>query len=250
MGTRIVQLVHDEPDLAVTAALEYPKHPKLGADVGELCGLGKLGVALSAELLAPVEVVIDFSMPAGALSITQQCLRRQIPLVVATTGLSKSERAEIVEAAQEIPLLMAPNMSLAVNLLMKLVSEAATALRDADADIEILERHHRFKKDAPSGTALEFARVITRAAGEKRLVHGREGLVGERPRDEIGLHAIRVSDNVGEHTILFSLMGETLEFTHRAHSRDCYARGAVRAAKYLITQKPGLYDMADVLGLR
>jgi 4-hydroxy-tetrahydrodipicolinate reductase len=249
MGTRIVELVHDDPELAVTAALEYPKHPRLGADIGELCGLGKLGVAVASDLLAPVEVIIDFSTPAGSLSIMHQCLLRQIPLVVATTGLSQSERAEIEEAAQEIPLLIAPNMSLAVILLMKLVGEAAAKLKDADADIEVLERHHRFKKDAPSGTALEFARVITRAAGEKRFVHGRQGLVGERPRDEIGIHAIRVSDNVGEHTIIFSLMGETLEFTHRAHSRDCYARGAVRAAKYLITKKPGLYTMADVLGL-
>jgi 4-hydroxy-tetrahydrodipicolinate reductase len=250
MGTRIAQLVHEDPELAIAAAIEYPNHPKLGADVGEFCGIGKLGVPVTSELLAPVEVVIDFSTPSASLGITRQCLRRQIPIVVATTGLSKSEQAEIFEAAQEIPLLMAPNMSLAVNLLMKLVAEAAATLRDADADIEILERHHRFKKDAPSGTALEFARVITRAAGDKRLVHGREGLVGERPRQEIGVHAIRVSDNVGEHTIVFSLMGETIEFTHRAHSRDCYARGAVRAAKYLITQKPGLYDMSDVLGLR
>jgi 4-hydroxy-tetrahydrodipicolinate reductase len=222
----------------------------MGADIGEFCGFGKLGVSVVAELLAPVEVVIDFSTPAGALSITQECLRRQIPLVVATTGLSKSERSEIEEAAQDIPLLMAPNMSVAVTLLMKLVSEAAAKLKDADVDIEVLERHHRFKKDAPSGTALEFARVISRAGGDKRIVHGREGLVGERPRDEIGIHAIRVSDNVGEHTIVFGLMGETLEFTHRAHSRDCYARGAVRAAKYLITQKPGLYNMSDVLGLQ
>jgi 4-hydroxy-tetrahydrodipicolinate reductase len=250
MGTRIVQLVYEDPELTVAAALEYPKHPRLGADVGELCGLGKLGVSVATELIAPVEVVIDFSSPAGSISVTQQCLRRQIPLVVATTGLSKAERAEIEEAGQDIPLLIAPNMSVAVNLLMKLVAEAAGTLKDADADVEVLERHHRFKKDAPSGTALEFARVITRAAGEKRFVHGREGLVGERPRDEIGIHAIRVSDNVGEHTIIFSLMGETLEFTHRAHSRDCYARGAVRAAKYLITQKPGLYNMADVLGFR
>jgi 4-hydroxy-tetrahydrodipicolinate reductase len=248
MGTRIVQLVHEDTELALTAALEFPSHPKLGADAGEACGIGRIGVPLGSELLAQVDVLIDFSTPAGAVSAVQQCLRRQIPLVVATTGMSKAERAEIEEAGQEIPLLVAANMSLAVNLLMKLVGEAAAALKDADADIEILERHHRFKKDAPSGTALEFARVITRAAGEKRLRHGREGLVGERPRDEIGIHAIRVSDNVGEHTIVLSLLGETLEFTHRAHSRDCYARGAIRAAKFLVAQKPGLYTMADVLG--
>ncbi len=249
MGTRIVQLVHEDPELSVATALEFEKHPKVGGDVGELCGLGRLGVPLASELLQSVDIVIDFSTPAGALNITEQCLRRQIPLVVATTGLSKTERAEVEEASQDIPLLVAANMSLAVNLLMKLVGEAAAVLKNSDADVEILERHHRFKKDAPSGTALEFARAITRAAGDKRLVHGREGLVGERPRDEIGIHAIRVSDNVGEHTIIFSLMGETIEFTHRAHSRDCYARGAVRAAKYVVTQKPGLYSMADVLGL-
>ena len=248
MGNRIVQLVHEDSELVVATALEFAKHPKLGSDVGELCGLGLLGVPLASELLQAVDVVIDFSTPAGALSITEQCLRRQIPLVVATTGLSKAERAEIEEASQDIPLLVAANMSVAVNLLMKLVGETAATLKDADADVEILERHHRFKRDAPSGTALEFARAITRAAGDKRLVHGREGLVGERPRDEIGIHAIRVSDNVGEHTIIFSLMGETIEFTHRAHSRDCYARGAVRAAKYLVTKKAGLYSMADVLG--
>jgi 4-hydroxy-tetrahydrodipicolinate reductase len=249
MGTRIVQLVHEDAELAVAAAVEYANHPKLGADIGELCGLGKLGVPLAAELTAPVDVVIDFSTPEGALAIAPRCVGRQIPLVVATTGLSKAQRAEIEETGQEIPLLVAPNMSLIINLLMKLVGEAAAVLKDADPDIEILERHHRFKKDAPSGTALEFVRIITRAVGEKRLVHGRQGLVGERPRDEIGIHAVRVSDNAGEHTIIFSLMGETLEFTHRAHSRDCYARGAVRAAKFLVTKKAGLYTMADVLGL-
>ncbi|MBI3466709.1 MAG: 4-hydroxy-tetrahydrodipicolinate reductase [Planctomycetes bacterium] len=248
MGSRIVQLVHEDPELAVTAALESLDYPKLGADIGELCGMGRLGVPVTTELTGSVDVVIDFSMPKGALDATRQCLQRQVPLVVATTGLSLAERAEIEEAGQEIALLIAPNMSLAVNLLMKLVGEAATVLRDADTDIEILERHHRFKKDAPSGTALEFARIISRAAGEKRVVHGRHGLVGERPRDEIGIHAVRVGDNVGEHTILFSLLGETLEFTHRAHSRDCYARGAIRAAKFLVTRKPGLYSMADVLG--
>lgn len=248
MGARIVQLVHEDTELAVAAAFEYAKHPKLGADIGEAIGLGTIGVPLISEMRQSVEVMIDFSTPDGALAITKQCLAFQTPLVVATTGLSKAERGEIEEAGQDIPVLIGANMSVAVNLLMKLVGEAAAALKDSDADIEILERHHRFKKDAPSGTALEFARAITRHAGEKRLVHGREGLVGERPRDEIGLHAIRVSDNVGEHTIVFSLMGETIEFTHRAHSRDCYARGAVRAAKFLATKKAGVYSMADVLG--
>src|SRR5258708_31585851 len=144
---------------------------------------------------------------------------------------------------------MAPNMSLAVNVLMKLVGQAATVLREKSFDVEILERHHRFKKDSPSGTALHFARIIQEAMGQTELRHGREGLVGERPAHEIGIHAIRVGDNVGEHTILFSTLGETLELTHRAHTRDCYVRGALQAAKFLANKPAGRDSMDDVLGL-
>jgi 4-hydroxy-tetrahydrodipicolinate reductase len=153
------------------------------------------------------------------------------------------------EAAHDIALLLAPNMSLAVNVLMNLVRQAAEALKGKGFDVEVLERHHRFKKDSPSGTALHFARLVQEAMGQTRLQHGREGLVGERPADEIGVHAIRVGDNVGEHTILFSTLGETLELTHRAHSRDCYARGALQAAKFLAGKPAGRYTMNDVLGL-
>jgi 4-hydroxy-tetrahydrodipicolinate reductase len=174
---------------------------------------------------------------------------RRIPLVVATTGHTPQQKREIEAAAHETALLMAPNMSLAVNVLMKLVGEAAKALRDKGYDVEILERHHRFKKDSPSGTALHFARLVQEAMGQSQLRHGREGIVGERPPHEIGVHAIRVGDNVGEHTIVFSTLGETLELTHRAHSRECYARGALQAAKYLATRPPGCYTMQDVLGL-
>lgn len=249
MGQRIVSLVHEDADLQVAAAIEIAKHPRIGSDIGELCGLGSLGVPVTAELGPAVDALIDFSVPEASLEVAKVCVTRQIPLVVATTGFSSVQRQELLAAAHFIPLLLAPNMSLAVNLLMKLVGEAASALRNADADVEIIERHHRFKKDAPSGTALEFGRIIAQAAPPKQFVHGREGLVGERPRDEIGFHAVRVSDNVGEHQIVFSLMGETIEFVHRAHSRDCYARGAVKAAKYLATRKPGHYTMMDVLGL-
>jgi 4-hydroxy-tetrahydrodipicolinate reductase len=249
MGARIVQIAHDDPEVQVAAALEWHGHPKLGQDVGEAVGIGKIGTPITAGLRPPLDAVIDFSTPDGVAAIVTACVEHRIPLVVATTGLTAEQRASVESAAAWIPVLVAPNMSLAVNLLFKLVGAAAAALRDADADIEILERHHRFKKDAPSGTALEFARVISRAAGERRLVHGREGITGERRRDEIGVHAIRVSDNVGEHTIVFSLMGETIEFTHRGHSRDCYARGAIRAAKHVARRPPGLYGMFDVLGL-
>src|SRR5262249_9432289 len=149
----------------------------------------------------------------------------------------------------ETALLMAPNMSLAVNLLMKLVRQAAEALRGRGFDVEILERHHRYKKDSPSGTALHIARVVQEAMGQTELRHGREGLGGERPATEIGVHAIGVGDNVGEHTVIFSRLGETLERTHRAHARDCYARGTLQAAKFLAAKPPGRYTMNDVLGL-
>src|SRR5207245_6426333 len=148
--------------------------------------------------------------------------------------------------AQETALLMAPNMSLAVNVLMKLVRQAALTLREHGFDVEILERHHRFKKDSPSGTALHLAHIVQEAMGQTQLRHGRAGLVGERPAHEIGVHAIRVGDNVGEHTIIFSTLGETLELTHRAHTRDCYARGDLQAAKFLAGRQPGQYTMNDV----
>jgi 4-hydroxy-tetrahydrodipicolinate reductase len=251
MGQRIIQLAHEDPELAVAAALESPGHPLLGKDIGEVCGLGRLDVPVHTDLMAErhVDVVIDFSTPEGTLAVLAACVARKIPLVVATTGHTPEQWQEIEAAAHQIPLLAAPNMSLAVNLLMKLVREAARALREQDFDVEIIERHHRFKKDSPSGTALHFARLIQEAMGQTQLRHGREGMVGERPRHEIGIHAVRVGDNVGEHTILFTTLGETLELSHRAHSRDCYARGALEAARFLATRSPGRYSMNDVLGL-
>src|SRR5205814_3017268 len=177
------------------------------------------------------------------------CVGRRIPLIVATTGHTAAQRQEIEAAAHETALLMAPNMSLAVNVLMKLVRQAAEVLRGKGFDVEILERHHRFKKDSPSGTALHLARLVQEAMGQTELRHGREGQIGERPRGEIGLHALRVGDNVGEHTVVFSTLGETLELTHRGHSRDSYARGALLAAKFLADRPPGRYTMNDVLGL-
>jgi 4-hydroxy-tetrahydrodipicolinate reductase len=251
MGQRIVQLAFEDKELTVAAALDAPGHPQLGRDIGELIGLGKLGVLVSS--FVPVEqrlnVVIDFSTPEGTMAVLPMCVERRIPLVVATTGHTPAQKREIEGAAHHTALLMAPNMSLAVNVLMRLVRQAATVLAGRSFDVEILERHHRFKKDSPSGTALQFAKVIQEAMGQTELRHGREGLVGERPPHEIGVHAIRVGDNVGEHTIIFSTLGETMELTHRAHARDCYVRGALQAAKYLADRPPGRYTMDDVLGL-
>jgi 4-hydroxy-tetrahydrodipicolinate reductase len=251
MGLRIFQLAQEDHELVVGAALDALGHPSQGRDVGEVAGIGRLGVPVRSEL--PLEtrldVLIDFSTPQGTMAILPVCIARRIPLIVATTGHTAAQRQEIEAAAHETAVLMAPNMSLAVNVLMKLVGQAAAALRGKGFDVEILERHHRFKKDSPSGTALHLARIIQEAMGQTELRHGREGLVGERPLHEIGVHAIRVGDNVGEHTMVFSTLGETLELTHRAHTRDCYVRGALQAAKFLAGRTPGRYTMNDVLGL-
>jgi 4-hydroxy-tetrahydrodipicolinate reductase len=251
MGQRIIQLAHEDKEFMIGAAFESPSYLEQGRDIGEIAGIGKLGVPVRA-VLSPdqkPDVLIDFSQPEGTMTVLPWCVRQRIPLVVATTGHAPAQRQEIESAAGQTALLMAPNMSLAVNLLMKLVDQAAQALRGKGFDVEILERHHRFKKDAPSGTALQFARIVQQDMGQSELRHGREGIVGERPAGEIGIHSIRVGDNVGEHTIIFSTLGETLELTHRAHARDCYARGALLAAKFLAGKPPGKYTMNDVLGL-
>ncbi len=251
MGQRLVSLAHEDKDLQLVAALEAAGHPDLGRDAGEVAGLGHIGLPVTAELSihGHPNVIIDFSSPEGTRHVLPVCVDRRVPLVVATTGHTKEQRAEIDDAANYTAVLMAPNMSLAVNVLMKLVRQAAEVLRDCDFDVEILERHHRFKKDSPSGTALHFARIVQDAMGQTDVRHGREGLVGQRPHNEVGIHAVRVGDNVGEHTIVFSTLGETLELTHRAHGRDCYARGALQAAKFLADRPAGRYTMNDVLGL-
>jgi 4-hydroxy-tetrahydrodipicolinate reductase len=249
MGRRLVALAAADPALTVVAALDLPGHPQLGEDAGPLAGIGPLGVPLTSSLNVAADVVIDFSVPAAAAGIIEACRQKGVALVVATTGFSAEQTAKLRAAAAEIPLLWAPNMSLAVNLTMKLCEVAAKALKDKDADVEILERHHRFKEDSPSGTALKFGEIIARQMGQTRQVHGRSGRPGKRPHQEIGFHAIRVGDNPGEHTIVFAMLGETLELTVRASNRDCYAQGALAAAKFLAGKPPGLYGMNDVLGL-
>ncbi len=251
MGQRLVALAAEDPALAVGAALEAPGHPQLGRDAGDVAGGGPLGVAVRADLPAHprLHVLIDFSTPLGTMTVLPLCVERRVPLVVATTGHTDAQRQEIEAAGREIALLLAPNMSLVVNVLYKLARVAGEALRDKGFDVEIIERHHRFKKDAPSGTALHFARVVQEAMGLTSLRHGREGLVGERPAGEVGVHAVRAGDSVGEHTILFSTLGETLELVHKGSSRDSYARGALLAAKFLAGRPAGRYTMDDVLGL-
>lgn len=250
MGQRLVCLSREDPQLSVTAALEAPGHPALGKDVGEVCGLGPVGLPVRAEIPLGdrVEVLIDFSVPEATMKVLPLCVDRRIPVVIATTGFSAEQRREIDSAAHHVAVLMAPNMSLSVNVLFALCRQAATLLKGKDFDVEIVERHHRYKKDAPSGTAMQFARIVQEVMGGE-LRHGREGLTGERPAGEIGMHALRVGDNVGEHTVIFSTLGETLELTHKGHTRDSYARGALAAAKFLAGKAAGRYSMSDVLGI-
>jgi 4-hydroxy-tetrahydrodipicolinate reductase len=251
MGQRIVQLAHEDPELSVGAALDDSGHSSQGCDIGESAGLGRLGVPVTAQI-APhhrIDVVIDFSTPEGTLAVLPTCIDRKIPIVVATTGFSDAQRKDVEAAAHHTAVLFSPNLSLVVNVLFKLVKEAASALRDKGFDVEIIERHHRYKKDSPSGTALHFARIIQEAMGEMAVRHGRDGLVGERPGKEIGMHAVRAGDNVGEHTIIFSTLGETMELVHKGHTRDAYVRGALQAAKFLANRPAGRYTMSDVLGL-
>ncbi|MEN6405101.1 MAG: 4-hydroxy-tetrahydrodipicolinate reductase [Thermoguttaceae bacterium] len=249
MGQRLIALSSADPELSIVAAVDSLSHPRLGSDAGALAGIGPIGVPISSSLDVPVDVVIDFSVPAASETMVETCRQKKISLVVATTGLSESQLQKVRAAAQEIPLVWSPSMSLAVNLTMKLTEIAARALKDRDADVEILERHHRFKEDAPSGTALKFGQIVAAAMGQTAARHGRQGRPGKRPHDEIGYHAIRIGDNPGEHSILFGMLGETIELTVRASNRDCYAVGALTAAKFLADRKPGLYSMSDVLGL-
>jgi len=249
MGRRMVALAAADPQLKVAAALESPSNPLLGDDAGIVAGAGALDVPLTTELRVPVDVVIDFSVPQAAGRILETCREKKLPLVLATTGFSPEQIERIRAVANEIPVVWSPSMSTAVNLAMKLCELAGKVLADKDADVEILERHHRFKEDSPSGTALKFGEIIAGQMGHTRQVHGRSGRPGKRPHGEIGFHAIRVGDNPGEHTIVFAMLGETLELTVRASNRDCYAQGALAAAKFLAGKPPGLYGMADVLGL-
>ncbi len=251
MGQRLVALAAEDPELEVVAAVEHAAHPKLGTDAGTIAGVGPTGVSLSVGVDQQADAVVDFSVPEATAAILETCLAQQIPLVVATTGLSDELQSRIRDASRSIPLLWAPSMSLAVNLAMKLADTAAQALADhpSGADVEIIERHHRFKEDAPSGTALKFGDIIAAAMGHTEQRHGRSGRPGQRPHQEIGYHAVRTGDNPGEHAIVFGLLGETLEINVRATSRDCYAHGALAAAKFLADKPAGLYSMNDMLGL-
>ena len=252
MGRRIATLAHEDQDFSITCAIERPDHPAQGINLGELLGLGKLDLAVSSKWSAKPDVLIDFTTPQATIEFLAAARKDALPMVIGTTGLSPEQLATVKDAGKDIAVLQAANMSLGVNLLFRLVGQVAAALGD-DYDIEISETHHRFKKDAPSGTAVELARKIC-AATKKDLdtciTHGRSGAQAGRQAGNIGMHARRQGDVVGEHTVAFGTLGETLELTHKAHSRDIFARGALKAAAWLVGKEPGLYSMADVLDLR
>jgi 4-hydroxy-tetrahydrodipicolinate reductase len=251
MGGRLIDLASKDDDFTITGAIEAENHPKIGLDAGTSSGIAELNVPFSSHYPSNLDVVIDFSLAKGAETAVDYCMEHKKPLVMATTGLETSTIEKIRQYGHEIPIVWAPSMSLAVNLTMKLVETAGRALKNhsTGVDVEIIERHHRFKADSPSGTAIKFGEIVAGAMGQTIHRHGREGMVGQRPKNEIGYHAIRSGDNSGEHTILFGMLGETIEIKVAASNRDCYAIGALAAAKFIVNHGPGLYDMFDVLGL-
>ncbi|HAI11368.1 MAG TPA: 4-hydroxy-tetrahydrodipicolinate reductase [Phycisphaerales bacterium] len=251
MGRRLVALTHEDEKLTLAGAIEHDKHDALGTDAGILAGVGKTDVALGTSLPSDVDVVIDFALPIATPKIIEACVASKTALVIGTTGLTPELHAQIDEAGKSIAILQAPNMSLGVNLLFALAAQVAKQLGD-DYDIEITEAHHRFKRDAPSGTAMGIAQAICNATGkdiDKDLVHGRHGDDVQRKRGEIGMHALRVGSEVGRHSAFFANLGEELELTHKAFNRDVFVHGALKAAKWLAGKPAGRYGMADVLGL-
>ena len=255
MGRTLVQAVQSTAGLALSAAIERPGAPELGQDAGELAGVGRIGVALGDDLrtaLRQCAVLIDFTAPVATLAALPACRECGAAVVIGTTGFDDAGRAAIEAAAHDIPIMMTPNMSIGVNVLFGLVDMAARALGD-DADVEVTDTHHRQKVDAPSGTALKLGQILATALNRDFAAvatYGRHGQVGARTAREIGFHALRGGDIVGDHTVLFAAMGERIEITHRATSRANFAAGAMRAALWLPGKPAGLYDMQDVLGLR
>ena len=254
MGCRLVSLVKESPVLTLAGALEGQGHQSLGDDAGETAGAGHAGITITDDLAALMErgeVVIDFSAPKATLEHLRIVAEHRRAMVIGTTGFSASELEELKSLARQIPCVFSPNMSVGVNLIYKVIGEMAKTLGD-EYDIEVIEAHHRLKKDAPSGTALKIAEILADSVNRDLNqvgVYARKGLIGERSRGEIGIQTIRAGDIVGDHTILFGGIGERIEVTHRASSRDTFVRGALRAARWVVRQPPGLYDMMDVLGL-
>ncbi len=255
MGKRIINVINNTKEIVLVGAFERNDHPDIGRDVGIVAGIGEIGIKIEpslSKILEKGDVVIDFTTPKSTYNNIKLVAEKGIAMVIGTTGIHGNMLDEIVSIAKKIRCVMAPNMSIGVNVMFKIAHDISKLLGN-DYDTEIIELHHRFKKDAPSGTALRLAQIISASKGIKLddvALYGRQGIIGERKKDEIGIHAVRAGDITGEHTIIFSSIGERLELTHKAHNRDNFARGAVKAAIWVVNQTPGLYDMQDVLGLR
>jgi 4-hydroxy-tetrahydrodipicolinate reductase len=255
MGCRLVALIRDSTTLTLAGAIEGKGHHAIGDDAGETAGCGHAGIAITDDLAVVLErgeVIVDFSSPDSTLHHLRMAARYRRAMVVGTTGFSSIQLEEVKSLACQIPCVLSPNMSVGINLIYKVITEMAKTLGD-DYDIEVIEAHHRLKKDAPSGTALKIAEVLAKAVSrnlDEVGIYARKGVMGERKKGEIGIQTIRAGDIVGDHTILFGGMGERIEVTHRASSRDTFAGGALRAARWVVRQPPGLYDMMDVLRLR
>lgn len=253
MGRMLVEVINDDSQAHLTHAVERSDSTHLGDDAGECAGVGKLGVAIADRLdAAPFDVLIDFTAPSASLANARWCADHDRRIVIGTTGMSDTEKQSLVQLSERTPIVFAPNMSVGVNLTLKLLEVAAKALGDS-VDIEIIEAHHKHKVDAPSGTALRMGEVIASALGRDLAADGvfeRQGRTGPRPDGAIGFATIRAGDIVGEHTVLFAAEGERVEISHKAASRRTFATGALRAAHWIASQPAGLYDMPDVLGIR
>ena len=250
-GKRLIAMGSCDPEVQILGALVRPGSVACGHDAGTFAGINPMGLVISDRWPNAFDCVIDFSSPEGCMSALEECLKHQASIVIATTGLEETHLQAIEQASKKIPVCLAPNTSVAVNIGMKLVEQAARAFKDVPggADVEIIERHHRYKEDSPSGTAIKLGQIIAEQMGIDQHVHGRQGMVGKRPHNQIGYHAVRVGDDVGQHTVVFGMMGELVEIRVAASNRDSYASGAISAAKFLQGKSPKLYSMADVLGL-
>jgi 4-hydroxy-tetrahydrodipicolinate reductase len=252
MGKRIIAIACEDGWFEIAGAVEKTGHPDLGKDAGVVAGVQQLNAKITDAYTSKADIVIDFSLPQAADRTIDYCVQNSAALVLGTTGLTDEQQERIKAASSKIPIVCATNMSVGMNALFTLVGKVASMLGD-DYDIEIVEQHHRFKKDAPSGSALTLAENIAKATGKKFpdcLAYGRQGKDAQRAKGQIGIHAVRAGDITGVHSVIFSTLGETVKLEHTAHSRDTFARGAIRAAGWLIGKPPGLYSMADVLGLK
>ena len=255
MGRAILGVLKDRPHgLVLSGAVESPGHSLLGQDVFEAAGAGKAGVLLTGDFspaIARADVAIDFTHAVSSVRHAREAAAAGKPIVIGSTGLTREQTEEIRAAAETVAVVLSPNMSVGVNVMFRVAADVARVFGE-EYDVEIVETHHRFKKDSPSGTAVKLADAVAGALGrdmKEAGVYGRHGMAGERTRKEIGVFAVRAGDVVGEHTLVFGGIGERFEITHRAHSRDTFARGAVRAASWVIGKPAGLYDMHAVLGL-